>query len=103
MAGIPPLAGFFSKLCIIFSMLTQDLILLTLLIVTFSSIGCFYYIRLIKIVFFTKQSKNNFWSGNGSRTIEYFIALSTTLITLFLLYPNFINSIAILASISLLG
>jgi NADH-quinone oxidoreductase subunit N len=101
-AGIPPLAGFYSKLCILLSMLSQDLIFLTLVVVMFSSIACFYYIRLIKVFFFTKTGKNNFWSGQGGRSIELFLGFSTTLIVLFLCRPSFLNTLATVVATSLL-
>jgi len=57
-AGIPPLAGFFSKFFILLSVIGAEYYFTALAIVFFSSIACFYYIRLIKIMFFVKDSKN---------------------------------------------
>jgi len=54
-AGIPPLAGFFSKLMILESLIDKNHIFIALLAVIFSSVACFYYIRLIKVIFFTKD------------------------------------------------
>jgi NADH-quinone oxidoreductase subunit N len=59
-AGIPPLAGFFSKLFVILSIISQEYYFTSFLVVIISSVACFYYIRLIKIFFFTKASKNSF-------------------------------------------
>lgn len=58
MAGVPPLAGFYTKLCVLLSIIANDHVLVTVLIAIFSSIGCFYYIRLTKILFFTSKSKS---------------------------------------------
>jgi NADH-quinone oxidoreductase subunit N len=58
-AGIPPLAGFFSKFMIIFSLITQEYYVISLVIVIISSIACFYYIRMIKAFFFVKTNRNN--------------------------------------------
>lgn len=58
-AGIPPLAGFFSKLSVFGSLLFKDYLLTSVTISIFSSIACFYYIRLIRIFFFTEASLNN--------------------------------------------
>jgi NADH-quinone oxidoreductase subunit N len=57
-AGIPPLAGFYSKLCILVCLLIKGQVLITLIIAVFSSISCFYYIRLIKVFFFTSGVQN---------------------------------------------
>jgi len=57
-AGIPPLAGFFSKFFILLSLIGAKFYFTSLLVIFLSSIACFYYIRLVKIVFFVKDSKN---------------------------------------------
>jgi len=51
-AGIPPLAGFFSKFFVIFSIITQKFYITGIIVVIFSGIACYYYIRLIKSFFF---------------------------------------------------
>jgi NADH:ubiquinone oxidoreductase subunit 2 (subunit N) len=59
-AGIPPLAGFFSKFFVLFTIVAQEYYVTSLIIILISSVACFYYIRLIKIFFFVKSSKNSF-------------------------------------------
>lgn len=56
-AGIPPLAGFYSKLLVFSSMLSEHHSVFTVLVAFFSCVACFYYIRLIKMFFFTGGSK----------------------------------------------
>jgi NADH-quinone oxidoreductase subunit N len=58
-AGIPPLAGFFSKFFILLALVGAKYYFVSLVVITFSSIACFYYIRLLKIVFFAAESKNS--------------------------------------------
>jgi proton-translocating NADH-quinone oxidoreductase chain N len=57
MAGIPPLAGFCSKFYIFFAALSSSLYLLAFVGVLTSVVSCFYYIRLIKIMYFEKPTK----------------------------------------------
>lgn len=52
LAGIPPFAGFFSKLFILLSALQVNAFGICLFLVLFSCISCFYYIRFIKIMYF---------------------------------------------------
>jgi|TARA_B110001452_G_C15240241_1_gene429353 NADH-quinone oxidoreductase subunit N len=59
-AGVPPLAGFFSKFFILLALISSKYYAVSLIVIFFSSIACFYYIRLIKIMFFVKRSKNAF-------------------------------------------
>lgn len=57
MAGIPPLAGFCSKFYIFFAALSSSLYLFAIFGVLTSVVSCFYYIRLIKIMYFEKPTK----------------------------------------------
>ena len=59
-AGVPPLAGFFTKFFILLSLIGSNYFFVSLIVIFFSSIACFYYIRLVKIMFFVKQVKNSF-------------------------------------------
>lgn len=56
MAGIPPLAGFFSKVFVLSSSLRINALGISLFAVVMSCIACFYYIRLVKMMYFDKQS-----------------------------------------------
>nr|AKZ21152.1 NADH dehydrogenase subunit 2 [Prasiola crispa] len=53
-AGIPPLAGFYSKAYLFFAAMSSTMYLVAIIGVLTSVISCFYYIRLIKIMFFEK-------------------------------------------------
>ena len=53
MAGIPPLAGFFAKVFVLFSGLQNNSYGIILFSVTMSCISCFYYIRIIKNIYFS--------------------------------------------------
>ena len=52
MAGIPPLAGFYSKAYLFYATMSSNLYLVAFIGVLTSVISCFYYIRLIKIMYF---------------------------------------------------
>jgi len=56
MAGIPPLAGFFSKYFIFLSLIEHHFYLLSLIAIILSVIGSFYYIRIIQISYFKDSS-----------------------------------------------
>lgn len=97
-AGIPPLAGFFSKLFVLGSLFYDGFVIIPCLIAVFSSIGCFYYIRLVKIFFFASDNKTVIWTGQSSGKIELILAILTTGITLFLFNANVLINTALLAS-----
>ena len=54
MAGIPPLAGFLSKFYLFFAALNASLYSLAILGVLTSVLSCFYYLSLIKLMYFHK-------------------------------------------------
>jgi NADH-quinone oxidoreductase subunit N len=54
MAGVPPTVGFMAKLMVLEAVVRVDLVWLALVAVFFSIIGAFYYIRVIKFMYFDK-------------------------------------------------
>ena len=52
LAGLPPLVGFDAKLLILQGLLQSDRLWLAVVAVLFSLIGAFYYLRIIKVVYF---------------------------------------------------
>ena len=101
-SGIPPLAGFFSKLMILLSLIAQEYYVTGLVIVIISSIASFYYIRLIKTFFFTKTSKNNFWLSTAKRqSSEFNIGLLFFLNLAFCFCPEFLSLMSVTLSLTL--
>ena len=60
LAGVPPLAGFFAKLEIFVNCLGSSLFFASLIAILSSVISSFYYIRLVKTIYFEKVSDNGF-------------------------------------------
>lgn len=56
MAGIPPLAGFFGKLFVFMAAINAGLYVLAVIGVLTSVISAFYYIRIIKVMFFDQPA-----------------------------------------------
>ncbi|MEC9208274.1 MAG: NADH-quinone oxidoreductase subunit NuoN, partial [Pseudomonadota bacterium] len=52
MAGIPPLAGFFGKLYVFMAAVNEGLYILAIVGVLTSVVGAFYYLRIIKVMYF---------------------------------------------------
>ena len=52
MAGVPPTVGFYAKLSVLQAIVHIDMVWLAGVAVFFSVIGAFYYIRIIKIMYF---------------------------------------------------
>ncbi len=56
LAGIPPLAGFFGKLWVFLAAVHAGLIPLAVLGVIASVIGAYYYIRIVKVIYFDEPA-----------------------------------------------
>ncbi|MCP5437193.1 MAG: NADH-quinone oxidoreductase subunit NuoN [Chromatiaceae bacterium] len=54
MAGVPPTVGFFAKLFVLDAVISIDMVWLAGIAVFFSIIGAFYYIRVVKVMYFDK-------------------------------------------------
>ncbi len=52
MAGVPPTVGFYAKLSVLQAVVDVDMVWLALVAVFFSIIGAFYYIRVVKLMYF---------------------------------------------------
>lgn len=56
MAGIPPLAGFFAKLGVLEALVATHFVWLAALALVFAVIGAYYYIAVIKVMYFEKPA-----------------------------------------------
>ena len=57
LAGIPPLAGFFAKLYVFLAAVNAELYALAVIGVLASVVGAFYYLRIVKIMYFDAPSE----------------------------------------------
>ncbi len=85
MAGIPPLAGFFGKWLVFASAVNAGLIPLAIIGVLTSVVGAFYYLRIIKIMYFeNNEVKLDVVDNKSSMIILGVLIISTILFGLFL-------------------
>ncbi|MGB0694736.1 MAG: NADH-quinone oxidoreductase subunit NuoN [Rhodospirillaceae bacterium] len=86
MAGVPPLAGFFGKYFVFMAAVDQGMITLAVLGVLASVVSAFYYLRIIKIMFFDDVVEPlDPMSGASSKLI---LLGSTLFVLLFFLAPT---------------
>ena len=87
MAGIPPLAGFYSKLYIFLSAIESNMYLVAIIGVLTSVLGSVYYIRIIKIMYF-ENTENYTYYKPMSLESSLVVSITSFLILFFFLYPN---------------
>jgi proton-translocating NADH-quinone oxidoreductase chain N len=100
LAGVPPLAGFYAKMQIFLASLESSMYFIAVISIISSVISTFYYIRIIKTVYFEKVSDWNFYQqiNQGKSLI---LGLSTFLIVLLFLSPNLLSLCAYKMSVVL--
>lgn len=97
MVGLPPLAGFFGKMYLFFAAMNSSLYIAGIIGVLSSVVAAFYYIRLIKLMFF-ESSKTFTLYKEMDQLNAYVLSIS-----LFLLIIFFVSSDALLLSCHRVG
>jgi NADH-quinone oxidoreductase subunit N len=92
MAGIPPLAGFFGKLYVFMAAVNEGLYVLAIIGVLTSVIGAFYYLRIIKIMYFDEPAEA--FDKMAGREVGTIMAVSGLFTLLFFVFPTPIVSAA---------
>ncbi|MEI7670064.1 MAG: NADH-quinone oxidoreductase subunit NuoN, partial [Pseudomonadota bacterium] len=93
MAGIPPLAGFFGKMYFFSAALHSGLFALAVIGVLSSVVACFYYLKIIKVMYFDEPPENKI-DANFSISTLATIYLCATLNLLFFINPTPLITIA---------
>jgi NADH-quinone oxidoreductase subunit N len=91
--GIPPLAGFYSKFNVLVLLVLEERTVLALTLVILSCISCFFYIRLIKVLFFNLSSNNILFDRNCLKGFELPLTTSFFFVVFFLIKPESLNNL----------
>ena len=86
LAGIPPLAGFFAKFYIFKSVLEQSMYFLAIVGLLSTVIAAFYYLRIIKIMYFDKEKEK--YDTDHSLWLKLSLTASTLLILIYFISPS---------------
>lgn len=90
LAGIPPLAGFFSKLFVFMSLIKVESYLISTIVILTSVISAVYYLWIIKIIFFKDYDIKTYYLPIN--LIQSNIILSVLILNLFIfLFQNAIS------------
>jgi NADH-quinone oxidoreductase subunit N len=86
MAGIPPLAGFFGKLYVFLAAVDAGLYTLAIIGVLASVVGAFYYLRIIKLMYFDPPTEE--FDRPMGREIGVILVATTLFIVFFFIHPS---------------
>ncbi len=91
LAGIPPLAGFFAKFYVFLAVIEQSMYFLAIVGLLATVVAAFYYLRIIKIIYFDPEKEEYETSHNLGLKIT--LAISTIFILVYFIYPSGITEI----------
>jgi NADH-quinone oxidoreductase subunit N len=98
LAGVPPLAGFFAKFYVFAAAIKADLYGLSVIGVLASAVGAYYYLRVVKLMYFDEPAKAFDRPGVVARSV---LAISALLIIVFMFAPSPLTNAAMAAAQSL--
>ena len=97
LAGIPPLAGFFAKFYVFMSVIEVKMYSLAVIGLVTTVVSAFYYLRIIKVIYFDKPKKP--FEKCYDWGLKISLILSSILILIYFVHPsaltNIISSIVI--------
>jgi len=85
LAGIPPLAGFFAKFYVFMAVIESQMYALAIIGLVTTVVSAFYYLRIIKVIYFDKPKKPFEESYDWGLKIP--LILSSILILIYFIYP----------------
>ena len=91
LAGIPPLAGFFAKFYIFVAVIESKMYTLAIIGLLSTVVSAFYYLRIIKIIYFDDENKS--FDKKNNLGISTTLFLSSFILLTFFLYPSFLNTV----------
>jgi len=91
LAGIPPLGGFFAKFYVFSAVLEQKMFALAIIGLLTTVISAFYYLKIIKIIYFDDSAIT--FDAVKNKTAQASIFISCTILLTFFLYPSVLNKL----------
>jgi NADH-quinone oxidoreductase subunit N len=95
LAGVPPLAGFFAKFYVFAAAIKAGLYGLAVIGVLASAVGAYYYLRIVKLMYFDEPAKAFDRPGVVARSV---LAVTALLIIAFVFAPSLLTDAAMAAA-----
>ena len=95
LTGIPPTAGFYAKLAVLSAAVNAGQIWLAVAAVIFSLVGAFYYLRIVKLMYFDDPKEPA--RVNGSAGFRFALSANGLALLLFGVLPQPLMALCLLA------
>ena len=93
LAGIPPLGGFFAKFYVFSAVLEQKMYTLAIIGLLTTVISAFYYLKIIKIIYFDDSVIT--FDAVKNKKAQASIFISCSILLTFFLYPSILNKLVV--------
>jgi NADH-quinone oxidoreductase subunit N len=106
LAGVPPMIGFFAKLSVIQALVTTNVtlyIVMAIVAVLFSLIGAFYYLRVVKTMYFDEPAEGQREPVTAPQDMRVALSINGALILLLGIVPQGLLALCTSAMIAALG
>ena len=91
LAGIPPLAGFFAKFYIFMAVIEAKMFALEIIGLVTTVVSAFYYLRIIKIIYFDRPTKP--FDESYDWGLKSSLILSSLLTLIYFIYPSILTDV----------
>jgi len=76
LAGVPPLVGFWAKVLVLESAIHANMLWLSLVGVVFAIIGLYYYLHVVKVVYFDKPAEGSVLAAKPDASLRIVLSLN---------------------------
>ncbi|MCP4187889.1 MAG: NADH-quinone oxidoreductase subunit NuoN [Gammaproteobacteria bacterium] len=97
MAGVPPTVGFYAKLTVLQSVISVDMVWLAVTAVLFSVIGLFYYLRIVKVMYFDESLEEQVTSIKQSLDVKVLLSVNGLSLIALGIFPSLLMAYCIQA------
>jgi NADH-quinone oxidoreductase subunit N len=97
MAGVPPTVGFYAKLTVLQAVVQVDMVWLAIVAVLFSVIGLFYYLRIIKVMYFDEPVADQTTTIKEALDVKILLSANSLGLVFLGIFPSLLMAYCILA------
>ena len=98
LAGIPPLAGFFAKFYVFMAVIKENMYALAIVGLLSTVVSAFYYLRIIKVIYFDELQLP--FDNIKNLSISFTLFISCLILVSFFIYPSLLTNIIDVISIN---
>jgi NADH-quinone oxidoreductase subunit N len=95
LAGIPPTVGFYAKLSVLQAVMGAGYVWLVIVAVLFSLVGTFYYLRIVKLMYFDEPESDAPITPNGD--VELLISANGMAVLILGIFPQILMTLCFYA------